>query len=183
MGRPVFGSTDIRRSAQREEREDGPRTMGSRLDGNGTGVSPLQGTKIVIQNLQTSVTQEDILELFGDIGALRRAKLVNPGHAEVTFVNRGDAVKAVEIYHNRQLDGKPMKCQLVGSNNPVASGGATMKLPASLAGKKRDGGGSSAPPLDIDSIHRALFNNKKNAGKKPLFTITMPKKSKDEERW
>ena len=28
-----------------------------RLDGNGTGVSPLQGTKIVIQNLQTSVTQ------------------------------------------------------------------------------------------------------------------------------
>jgi len=161
------------------------RTMASRLEGGGggIGVSPLQGTKIVIQNLQTSVTQEDILELFGDIGALRRAKLVNPGHAEVTFVNRGDAVKAVEIYHNRQLDGKPMKCQLVGSNNPVASGGATMKLPASLAGKKRDGGGSSAPPLDIDSIHRALFNNKKNAGKKPLFTITMPKKSKDEERW
>merc|ERR1712179_182126 len=150
-------------------------TMASRLEGGGggIGVSPLQGTKIVIQNLQTSVTQEDILELFGDIGALRRAKLVNPG----------DAVKAVEIYHNRQLDGKPMKCQLVGSNNPVASGGATMKLPASLAGKKRDGGGSSAPPLDIDSIHRALFNNKKNAGKKPLFTITMPKKSKDEERW
>merc|ERR1719347_1225276 len=160
------------------------RTMASRLEGGGSiGVSPLQGTKIVIQNLQTSVTQEDILELFGDIGALRRAKLVNPGHAEVTFVNRGDAVKAVEIYHNRQLDGKPMKCQLVGSNNPVASGGATMKLPASLTSKKREGGRGSAPPLDIDSIHRALFNNKKHAGKKPLFTITMPKKSKDEERW
>merc|ERR1712037_932167 len=53
-----------------EERDEGPRTMGSRLDGNGTGVSPLQGTKIVIQNLQTSVTQEDILELFGDSGDL-----------------------------------------------------------------------------------------------------------------
>merc|ERR1711970_1621720 len=161
------------------------RTMASRLEGagGGIGVSPLQGTKIVIQNLQTSVAQEDILELFGDIGALRRAKLVNPGHAEVTFINKTDAARAVEIYHNRQLDGKPMKCQLVGSNNPVASGGASMKLPASLAGKKREGGGSSAPPLDIDSIHRALFNNKKNAGKKPLFTITMPKKSNDEERW
>ena len=47
---------------------------------------------------------------------LTSVQLVNPGHAEVTFVNRGDAVKAVEIYHNRQLDGKPMKCQLVGSN-------------------------------------------------------------------
>ena len=57
-----------------------------------------------------------------------------------------------------------------------------MKLPASLVSKKREGAGS-APPPDIESIHRALFFNKKQAGKKPLFTITMPKKSKDEERW
>jgi len=181
-GRPVFGSTDIRRSAQREEREDGPRTMGSRLDGNGTGVSPLQGTKIVIQNLQTSVTQEDILELFGDIGALRRAKLVNPGHAEVTFINKADAARAVEIYHNRQLDGKPMKCTMVGANNAVATtGGATMALPKMdfPAGKDRKG-----PVPDMDSIHRALFNKKSAPGKKQTFTITMPKKSKDEqERW
>ena len=81
-------------------------------------MSPLQGTKVVIQNLQTSVTQvlprfipgssphpwlltphpspppqEDIIELFGDIGALRRAKLVAPGHAEVTFINKADATR------------------------------------------------------------------------------------------
>jgi len=181
-GRPVTGFADARRSAQREERDDGPRTMGSRLDGNGTGVSPLQGTKIVIQNLQTSVTQEDILELFGDIGALRRAKLVNPGHAEVTFINKTDAARAVEIYHNRQLDGKPMKCTMVGVNNTVAAtGGATMALPKMdlPVGKERKG-----PVPDMDSIHRALFNKKSAPGKKQTFTITMPKKSKDEqERW
>jgi len=181
-GRPVTGFADARRSAQREERDDGPRTMGSRLDGNGTGVSPLQGTKIVIQNLQTSVTQEDILELFGDIGALRRAKLVNPGHAEVTFINKADAARAVEIYHNRQLDGKPMKCTMVGVNNAVsASGGPTMALPKMElpVGKERKG-----PIPDMDSIHRALFNKKSAPGKKQTFTITMPKKSKDEqERW
>ena len=39
------------------------------------GVSPLHGTKVVIQNLQTSVTMEDIEELFGDIGALKKAKV------------------------------------------------------------------------------------------------------------
>jgi len=181
-GRPMTGFADARRSAQREERDDGPRTMGSRLDGNGTGVSPLQGTKIVIQNLQTSVTQEDILELFGDIGALRRAKLVNPGHAEVTFINKTDAARAVEIYHNRQLDGKPMKCTMVGVNNTVAAtGGATMALPKMdlPVGKERKG-----PVPDMDSIHRALFNKKSAPGKKQTFTITMPKKSKDEqERW
>ena len=39
-----------------------------------------------------------------------------PGSAEVVFVNRNDAKKAVEIYHNRQLDGKPMRCQIIGLN-------------------------------------------------------------------
>jgi len=145
------------------------------------GVSPLQGTKVVIQNLQTSVTQEDIVELFGDIGALKKAKMVSPGHAEVVFVNRVDAKKAVEIYHNRQLDGKPMRCQIVGVNNPVNPGGATMKLPASLS-KRRDPE-EYRPPIEIETIHKALFFNKKNVGKKPLFTITMPKKGKEEDRW
>ena len=58
---------------QREaDRED--LTMTSRLSA-GTGISPLQGTKIVIDNLQSSVTEEDIMELFGDIGALKKAKV------------------------------------------------------------------------------------------------------------
>ena len=68
-----------------------------------------------VTNLQSSVTKDDIVELFGDVGALKRAKVSTPGTAEVVFVNRSDAQKAVEIYHNRQLDGKAMKCQIVGA--------------------------------------------------------------------
>ena len=34
------------------------------------------------------------------------------GEAKVYFFNREDAKKAVKIYHNRQLDGKPMKCKI-----------------------------------------------------------------------
>jgi len=147
------------------------------------GMSPLQGSKVVINNLQTSVTEEDILELFGDIGALKKAKLVTPGHAEVTFVQRREAQRAVEVYHNRQLDGKPMKCTLVGQD--AATMGPTnanaFKLPQSLM-RRGSGGEARATPPDIESIHRALFMNKKNVGKKPLFTITMPKKAKDEPR-
>ena len=48
-----------------------------------------QGTKIVIQNLQTSVTQEDILELFGDIGALRRAKVSSQETVKHFYSNYG----------------------------------------------------------------------------------------------
>jgi hypothetical protein len=40
-----------------------------------------------------------------------------PGTAEVVYVNKADAVKAVEVYHNRQLDGKAMKCNIVGATN------------------------------------------------------------------
>jgi len=152
-------------------------TMASRRDQVNT-VSPLQGSKVVITNLQTSVTYDDIMELFGDVGALRKAKVATPGQAEVTFVNHEDAEKAVEIYHNRQLDGKPMKCTL------TTTGGATMKnafkLPNSSQAERKD----RAPAPDLNLIHKALFlNSKKSPGKKQSFTITMPKKGKDEPEY
>ena len=57
------------------------------------GVSPLQGTKVVIQNLQISVSQEDIEELFGDIGALKKAqvsRLVTLDHCDDDDVVPGE---------------------------------------------------------------------------------------------
>lgn len=149
-------------------------TMASRRDQVNT-VSPLQGSKIVLSNLQTSVTYEDIVELFGDVGALRRVRVNTPGQAEVTFVNHEDAEKAVEIYHNRQLDGKPMKCTLTTTSTAAMK--HAYKLPASLTNNKS----GNTPAPDLNLIHKALFLNKKQAaGRKQSFTITMPKKGKDE---
>ncbi|CAH0555212.1 unnamed protein product [Brassicogethes aeneus] len=70
------------------------------------------GHRIVVSNLQSTVTQDDIKELFEDIGQLLAARLVRPGVAEVIYKNLKDAQKAVDTYHNRQLDGQPMKCLL-----------------------------------------------------------------------
>ncbi|KAL3267906.1 hypothetical protein HHI36_007044 [Cryptolaemus montrouzieri] len=81
------------------------------------------GHRIVVSNLQSTVSQEDIKELFEDIGDLLAARLVRPGVAEVIYKNLKDAQKAVDTYHNRQLDGQPMKCLLVNKrplNNPTA---------------------------------------------------------------
>lgn len=50
------------------------------------------------------------------------ARLVKTGVAEVIFADMKDAEAAVETYHNRQLDGQPMKCLLV---NPRPSGKPT----------------------------------------------------------
>lgn len=82
------------------------------------------GSRIVVSNLHTSVTQSDIKELFEDIGELYESRIVRPGVAEVIYKNFKDAEKAVDTYHNRQLDGQPMKCLLVNprsSSKPTAS--------------------------------------------------------------
>lgn len=69
-------------------------------------------------------------ELFEDVGELLVSRLVRPGTAEVIYKTLKDATKAVETYHNRQLDGHPMKCLLVNprpKNNPT--GPAVRPLP------------------------------------------------------
>lgn len=84
---------------------------------------PNAGYRIVVSNLHSSVSQSDIKELFEDIGELIDARLVRSGVAEVIFEKLKDAEGAVETYHNRQLDGQPMKCLLVNprsSNKPTA---------------------------------------------------------------
>jgi len=68
----------------------------------------------------------------------------------------------------------------------AAPGGATMKLPPALAPNPKRREERTGPAPDMESIHRALFANKRSKESKgPTFTITMPKKSKEEEgrRW
>lgn len=44
-------------------------------------------------------------------GALKRARLVHPGVAEVVFVKKDDAITAYKKYNNRCLDGKSRRKQ------------------------------------------------------------------------
>ncbi len=73
------------------------------------------GVKMIVSNLHHTVTEEDVMELFGDLGPLKRARMKENGDAEIVFVNKIDATRAVDAYHNRQLDGRPMKLQIVGA--------------------------------------------------------------------
>lgn len=73
----------------------------------------INGVKILVTNLHHLVTRNDIAELFGQVGEMKAAKISSPGTAEILLMNRTDAKKAVEMYHNRELDGKAMKCYIV----------------------------------------------------------------------
>ncbi|XP_055304529.1 polymerase delta-interacting protein 3-like isoform X2 [Sitodiplosis mosellana] len=109
------------------------------------------GYRIVVSNLHSSVSQSDIKELFEDVGPLFDARLVRTGVAEVIFEKLKDAQTAVDTYHNRQLDGQPMKCLLVNprsSNKPTAP---AIKPTKSNLTK------SSKVEIDIDALHSVLF--------------------------
>ncbi|XP_059307342.1 THO complex subunit 4D-like isoform X2 [Lycium ferocissimum] len=83
------------------------------------------GTKVYVFNLDIGVTNEDIRELFSEIGELVRYAIHYDkngcpiGAAEVVFARRSDAFQALKRYNNVQLDGKPMKIEVVGSNPEI----------------------------------------------------------------
>ncbi|KAL4197472.1 hypothetical protein AMTRI_Chr04g251360 [Amborella trichopoda] len=121
-----------------------------------TGIE--SGTKLYISNLDYGVSNEDIRELFSEIGPIKRCAvhydrsgrsslsglgvrvapesksktagssmarrsidkgtryLHHEGSAEVVFTKRSNALAAVKRYNNVQLDGKPMKIELIGTN-------------------------------------------------------------------
>jgi len=67
-----------------------------------------------------------VQELFSELGDLKRCSIHfdrsgrSKGTAEIIFARRGDAVAAIKKYNNVQLDGKPMKIEILGTNTPTA---------------------------------------------------------------
>lgn len=134
-------------------------------------VSPLQGFRVVITNLHPVVTQDDIVELFGAVGALKKARLVKVGIAEVVYVNKEDALAAVRKYHMRELDGQPMQAVL------KTGGGVTARLaaqPHRSSGSNGSGPGPLEGIVDHSLLHKALFrtNTRGEQGTGPVsFTV------------
>ncbi|XP_021849094.2 THO complex subunit 4B isoform X2 [Spinacia oleracea] len=150
-GRGNSGAAPSRRFTNRVSNRSTPYTMPmSKHDmfgnqggvgvGGGGGASSIEtGTKLYISNLDYGVSNDDIKELFSEVGDLKRYAVHydrsgrSKGTAEVVFSRRGDGLAAVKRYNNVELDGKPMKIEIVGTN--VATAGI---LPPVLNGIGRN---------------------------------------------
>ncbi|XP_067936478.1 serine/arginine repetitive matrix protein 1-like isoform X2 [Watersipora subatra] len=92
----------------------------------------LQSTQIYycirVTSLSHEVSEDDVVELFSDIGPLVSAKLVSKGHAEVCFVHKKDAKTAIDKYDRRELDGIPMNLKLVEKSSAGSRRSKASKL-------------------------------------------------------
>ncbi|XP_014663516.1 PREDICTED: polymerase delta-interacting protein 3-like [Priapulus caudatus] len=117
-------------------------------------ISPLQGYKVLVTNLHPDVTEEDVVELFGAVGALRTTRLLRPSQGEVVYVKREDALAACRRYDSRELDGQPMSVILLTSGKPAAT---TSDLRGELLPVRAKGSQQPVPAVDVGLIHDVLF--------------------------
>lgn len=111
--------------------------------------------KIMVANLNSTVVKdEDMKELFGNVGRVKTARChydargKNLGTAEVEFVRAEDAVAAKREYDGVVLDGKPMKIEIVGGAaaprvsvmDRVAASGQRTRVPVNGHDDRLSGG-------------------------------------------
>jgi THO complex subunit 4 len=121
-------------------------------------------SRIAVSNLNDTVSEDDIKELFGDVGPLVSAKLQldndgrSSGRAEVVFARMADALEAIKRYNGIPLDEMALRITLATDRSTVVEPSPSVqtarrggRYPNSQRGESRRGG--RGPSRGINKPH------------------------------
>uniref|UniRef100_A0A914WHK7 RRM domain-containing protein n=1 Tax=Plectus sambesii TaxID=2011161 RepID=A0A914WHK7_9BILA len=139
----------------------------------------VRGIRVLITNLASSVTNDDVAELCSSVNGLVESRLIEPGLAEAIYSTRRAAEEAINLYDKRELDGVPMRLQLTEPQAPKVSSPLKKQaeqgtLPALRQKLKTTSAVAKKPEMTVDRdlITSALFPQKKgNDASGVTFTV------------
>ncbi|CAF1002363.1 unnamed protein product [Adineta ricciae] len=123
---------------------------------------------ILITNLQPTVTEDDVIELFSEVGDIKDIKTLSRGCVQIVYAVPEQAEDAVAKYHNQILDGKlmyvsiqePMSYSTKSSKVASSQHSKPAAAAAMTATKTNSSASSSSSKFTIDPtfMRQALFN-------------------------
>jgi len=123
-----------------------------------TPSSSTAGT-ILVTNLQPSVTEEDVIELFGQIGRIDQITTLSQGCVQIVYTKREHSELAVTKYHNRLLDGQFMYVSLQQpSSYSNAKSTNSIQQPTKENGTSINSSSTTNQPLKFNTTNNNTSN-------------------------
>ncbi|CAF1434616.1 unnamed protein product [Adineta steineri] len=134
---------------------------------------------VLITNLQTSVTEDDVIELFSQVGDIEDIKTLSHGCVQIIYAKHEQAEEAVAKYHNRLLDGKLMYvCLQQPTSYSTKSSKSTTgkdKNASSSSSNNNESFHSNSNKMAIDPafFRQALFNPSTSTSNNVQFQVKL----------
>ncbi len=87
-------------------------------------------SKLYVGNLSYNVTEDQLRELFSQAGQIKDVALItdrqtgrSKGFGFVEFTTQAEAEKAIELFNNHELDGRPLTVNMARPREERGGGG------------------------------------------------------------
>lgn len=101
-------------------------------------------SKLYVGNLSYNVTEDQLRELFSQAGQIKDVALItdrqtgrSKGFGFVEFATQAEAEKAIEMFNNHELDGRPLTVNIARPREDRGGGGGGYRGGGERGGRRR----------------------------------------------